>query len=288
MPSPEQTQTKVCYRHPRTETAVSCSHCERPICTDCMVFSAVGIKCPECAGTPVRTRKAATRVRVAAGSRGGSYIVTRALIGVMIAVFVLQLVSSGDVRGAGGELFQKGALNGRTIADGDWWRLVTSSFLHVNGIHIFFNLLMLWWFGRPLEELIGRGRFLGVYAVAVLAGAAGSLAIAPERATVGASGAVFGILGAGLVLERSRIPVFGGAALIVILFNLAFSFVLSNISVGGHIGGALGGALAMLVLSRFGRGHAVHGRVGAVEIVGLVTLAALSVAIAYVRAQGLA
>lgn len=286
MSSTEQTQTKVCYRHPRTETAVSCSHCERPICTDCMVFSAVGIKCPECAGTPTGARKTASRVRVAAG-RGGGYVVTRALVGVMIAVFVIQALAAGDIRGLGGEVFREGALYGPLVADGEWWRLVTASFLHAGPIHIFFNLLMLWWFGRPLEELIGRGRFLGVYAVAVFAGAAGSLLIAPENATVGASGAVFGILGAGLVLERNRIPVFGGAALAVVAFNLVFSFVLSNVSIGGHVGGLLGGALAMLVLSRFGRGHAVHGRVGAIEIVGLVALAALSVAIAFVRVQGI-
>jgi len=285
--SPEQTQAKVCYRHPRTETAVSCSNCERPICTDCMVFTSVGIKCPECGGTPVGAKKAATRGRTAA-FRGTDYIVTRAMIVICVAVYVLQVAAAGDIRGTTGEVFREAALFGPFVADGEWWRLVTAGFLHAGPIHLFFNMLMLWWFGRPLEELIGRGRFISIYAVSLLAGAAGALLITPTGASVGASGAVFGILGAGLVLERNRIPVFGRAALIVIAFNLAFSFVLNNVSVGGHVGGLVGGMGAMLVLSRFGRGHAVYGRIGATELAGLVVLALASVAVSYARVRGLA
>ena len=276
----------VCFRHPRTEATVRCSSCERPICTDCMVFGHV-IKCPECAGTPTGARKTATRVRVAAGTGAGE-IVTKTIVAVTIAAFLVQIVEAGDIQGLTGRIFKEGLLYGPFVADGDWWRLVTSAFLHAGPIHILFNLLMLWWFGRPLEAFIGRGRFIGVFAVSVLAGAAGALLVSPERATVGASGAVFGILGAGLVLERSRIPVFGGAALMIVAFNLVFSFVLSNVTVGGHVGGLVGGALAMLALSNFGRKHAVYGRIGAIEIFSLVAIAALSVAIAYARVQGLA
>jgi membrane associated rhomboid family serine protease len=252
-----------------------------------MVFTSVGIKCPECAGTPVGAKKATTRVRTAT-FRGTDYIVTRSLIGICIAVYILQVAAAGDIRGTTGDVFREAALFGPLVADGEWWRLITSGFLHAGPIHLFFNMLMLWWFGRPLEQLIGGGRFLSVYAVSLLAGAAGALLITPTSASVGASGAVFGILGAGLVLERNRIPVFGGAALVVIAFNLAFSFVLNNVSVGGHIGGLIGGMGAMLVLSRFGRGHAVHGRIGATELVGLLALAVVSVAVSYARVRGLA
>ena len=276
----------VCYRHSRTEATVRCSSCDRPICTDCMVFGHV-IKCPDCAGTPTAPRKAATRVRVAAGSGAGE-IVTRVLIGLYLAVFLVQAAEAGDIQGLRGRVFQEGALFGPFVADGEWWRLVTSSFLHAGPIHLLFNALMLWWFGRPLENLLGRGRFLGIYAVGVLCGAAGALIVAPERATIGASGAVFAILGAGVVLERSRIPVFGGAPFMVVAFNLVFSFVLSNVTVGGHVGGLVGGVLAMLVLSNFGRKHAVYGRIGAVEVLSLVAVAAVSVAIAYARVRGLA
>ena len=274
-------ETLVCYRHPRTETAVTCSDCERPICTDCMVFGPVGIRCPECAGRPTGVRKATAGVRSAAAEGGNT--ITKALIGVNAGVFLLELTQRGVI--------DEYALHGPSVAAGDWWRLLTSSFLHANAIHLLLNMLMLWWFGSPLEGLLGRGRFLGLYLVSALAGSAGALLLSPRALTVGASGAVFGILGAGLLLERRRIYVFGGAALMVVLFNLAFTFIASgpvNISIGGHLGGLAGGVLAMVALSRFGRGHAVYGRVGLAGVAGLVAVALVSVAIAYARVRGLA
>src|SRR6266508_3843649 len=158
MATPEQTQTQVCYRHPRNATAVSCSNCGRPICTDCMVFSAVGIKCPECAGQPGGVKRATTRAQRVAGTGTGA-IVTKSLIGISVAVYLLQVAQSGDLSGTsiGASIFRNGALDGPDVANGEWWRLITSSFLHAGPIHFFFNMLMLWWFGRPLEELIGRG-----------------------------------------------------------------------------------------------------------------------------------
>jgi membrane associated rhomboid family serine protease len=252
-----------------------------------MVFSPVGIKCPECAGQPTGPRKTATQARRAASSGTGG-LATKVLIGVNVAVFLLELAQAGRFGVASSEAFQNGALYGPAVADGDWWRLVTCGFLHVNFIHILFNMLMLWWFGRPLEEYVGRARFVGIYFVSLLAGSAGSLLLTPDVPTAGASGAVFGILGAGLVLERTGTPIFGGQALIVVAFNIIFSFIVSNVSIGGHIGGLVGGMLAMLVLSRFGRGHAAYGRVGLVGIAGLLAIGIVSVAIAYARVRGLA
>ena len=287
MEAQEQTQAMVCYRHPRNETAVSCSSCGRPICTDCMVFASVGIKCPECAGQPTGAKKTARRVRSKAGALQGP-VVTKALIGLMVIVYVAQIGQSGGINELGGSLFMKGALFGPAVAQGEWWRLVTSAFLHGSPLHLLFNVLMLWWFGGPLEMLLGRGRFIGIFLVSILAGSAGSLVVSPDVATIGASGAVFGVLGAGLVLERNQIQVFGGSALLVVAFNLVFSFVLSNVSIGGHIGGLLGGMLAMLALSRFGRGHAVYGRIDATTIGGLVGVGVLSVAISWARVRGYA
>ncbi len=287
MASPERTQTLVCYRHPKNETAVTCSTCGRPICTECMVFAAVGIKCPECAGRPTGARAASKRVRGAAATGTGS-VVTKALIAINIVVFLLQLGEGDSGRTGTSEVFQRGALFGPAVADGEWWRLVTSAFLHAGPVHLLFNMLMLWWFGGPLESLLGRGRFVAVYAVSLLAGSAGALLFAPQAPTVGASGAVFGILGAGLLLERRGIYVFGGAALVVVLFNIAFSFIAANISIGGHLGGLAGGMLATLVLSGFGRGHASYSRLGALEVAGLVAIAVTSVAVAYARVRGLA
>ena len=280
-------QSLVCYRHPKIETAVACSNCGRPICTDCMVFAAVGIKCPECAGQPTGVKKATTRARAATGEGTGA-IVTKALIGVNVGVFLLQLATAGDLRGTAGEVFVRGVLYGPFIAEDGWWGLVTAGFLRAGLIHLVFNMLMLWWFGSALENLLGRGRFLGLYAVSILAGSAGSLLLAPDAPTVGASAGVFGILGAGLVLERSGINVFGGAALMVVLLNVALSFAIAQISLGGHLGGLAGGMLAILALTRFGRGHAAYGRLGPVGVGGLVAVALASVAIAYARVRGYA
>jgi membrane associated rhomboid family serine protease len=290
MATPEQTQTQVCYRHPNRETGVSCSNCGRPICHDCMNFAAVGIKCPDCAGRPAGARATARRVRASAGTGTGS-IVTKTIVAVTVAAFLVQVAQSpGGLRDPlGGELVQDGILYGPAVAAGDWWRLVTASLLHANVIHIGLNMLMLWWFGQALEAMLGRARFLGIYVVSVLAGSAGALLLSPTEPTLGASGGVFGILGAGLVLERRNINVFGGSALLIVLFNLGFTFIHpTSISVGGHLGGLAGGALAVLALSGFGRGHPVYGRLDLLTVGSFVGVAAASVLVAYLRVRGLA
>jgi membrane associated rhomboid family serine protease len=256
-----------------------------------MVFSAVGIKCPECAGTPAGAKRAATRVRSAAG-QGTGFIATNALIVANILVYVVQSTGGTLWDPRQGEVYQEGFLSADRLAAGEWWRLVTSEFLHGSPIHLFFNMLLLWWFGRALEALLGRGRFLAIYFLSILAGSAGAVVVSPETASVGASGAVFGILGAGLVLERNRIDVFGGSALFVVLFNLAFTFTAGiaggYISIGSHVGGLVGGVLAVLAFSRWGRGHAVYGRVDALALAGLAGIALASVALAYLRVRGYA
>ena len=288
MATTEQAQTSVCYRHPKNETAVACSNCGRPICTECMVFAAVGIKCPECAGQPTGISRATKRTRISAGVGTGA-LVTRGLIGISVAVFLLQIAQAGDLNGRAGDIWVRGSLIGGFVADGEWWRLVTSAFIHASPIHLLFNMLMLWWFGSALEELVGRVRFLGIVLVSILGGAAGSLlATQANELTVGASGAVFGILGAGVVLERRQIMVFGGGALGVVVLNLMLSFLIPGISIGGHLGGLAAGAGATLALSRFGRGHAAYGRLGIEGAAGLVAVAALSIAVAYFRVRGYA
>jgi membrane associated rhomboid family serine protease len=287
MATEERADTMVCYRHTNTETAVACSACGRPICPDCMVFAAVGIKCPECAGRASGAQRTARRIGTAAGQGTGS-IVTKTLIGLNVAIYVVQLAQANTLEGDRGPIFENGVLFGPFLADGEWWRLMTSAFLHASPIHILFNMLMLWWFGAPLEAMLGRARFIGIYFVSILAGAAGALLVSPTSAVVGASGAVFGILGAGLILERNRIQVFGGSALLVVGFNLVLSFILSYVSLGGHLGGLAGGAAAMLALTQFGRRHAVYGRADAATVAGLVGVAVISVAIAYARVRGYA
>jgi membrane associated rhomboid family serine protease len=287
MATEERADTMVCYRHTNTETAVACSACGRPICPDCMVFAAVGIKCPECAGRASGAQRTARKIGTAAGQGTGS-VVTKALIGLNVAIYVVQLAQANTIAGDRGPIFENGVLYGPFLADGEWWRLITSAFLHASPIHILFNMLMLWWFGAPLEAMLGRARFIGIYFVSILAGAAGALLVSPTSPVVGASGAVFGILGAGLVLERNRIQVFGGSALLVVGFNLVLSFILSYVSLGGHLGGLAGGAAAMLALTHFGRRHAVYGRADATTVAGLLGVALISLAVAYARVRGYA
>jgi membrane associated rhomboid family serine protease len=279
-------QAMVCYRHPGRETLVSCSNCERPICTDCMVQTAVGIKCPECAGQPAGVAKAAGRARRVAGEGTGA-IVTKALIAVNAGIFLLQFVT-GSGRPLQSDLFERGALYGPLVADGEWWRLVTAGFLHASVIHIAFNMLMLWWFGSALEALLGRGRFLVVYGLGLITGSAGALLLSPEAATVGASGAVFAVLGAGLVLERRGINVFGGAALMIVLLNVAISLFVPNISLGGHLGGLTGGALAILAFMHFSRSHPAYSKLDVATIASLVGIGVGSLVIAYLRVRGYA
>src|SRR5881227_4242261 len=179
-------------------------------------------------------------------------------------------------------------LFGPFVANGDWWRLITAAFLHASLIHIGFNMYFLWFAGAPVEAALGRGRFLLIYVVSGLAGSAGALVLDPLRPTVGASGAIFGVLGAGLVLERQRDYVFGGSALGIIVINLVITFSIPNISIGGHLGGLIAGALCALGLTRFGRGSAAYGRPGLVGIATIVIVGVASIGIAYWKAKGYA
>ena len=277
-----------CYRHPNRETGVSCSECGRGICPDCMVFAPVGIRCPEHAG------KAQGPSRVTQGVRRVSYegqgaLVTKILIGINVLVFLINLAQGSSLTQVSGSLFVKGALYVPGGLDqGEWYRLITAAFLHASMIHLLFNMLVLWFIGAPVERAIGRGRFLAIYIVSGLAGSAGAIIFSPNVVTVGASGAIFGILGAALVLEGQKNYVLGGQALGLIAVNLIFTFAIPNISIGGHIGGLIGGALSMLAFSRLGRTHAIYGRPGLLGVAGVVAVGVASVLVAYFRVQGLA
>ncbi len=197
---------------------------------------------------------------------------TRALIALNVGIYLAELAGGSGIDANRGYIFEHGALFGPLVAAGDWWRIITAAFLHYGPIHLGMNMLALWWFGAPVEYALGRGRFLLLYVVSGLAGSAGALLLSPNAVTVGASGAIFGVLGAALVLERQGSMVFGGQAMTIIVINLVFTFAIGNISIGGHIGGLIGGALCMLAISRFGRGHAIYGRPGVPGIAGVVAI----------------
>jgi membrane associated rhomboid family serine protease len=245
-----------------------------------MVFAPVGIKCPDHAGVAQGAARVSKGVR-RASIEGTGALVTKVLIGINVVVYLVTLAQGGTIGRVGGDLYARWALFGPLVAEGEWWRLITATFLHASLIHLAFNMLFLWWIGAPVEEAIGRARFLLLYLVSGLAGSAGALVFSPNAITVGASGCLFGILGAALVFERQRNYVLGGGALTIILLNLAITFVIPGISIGGHLGGLVGGALGALALSRLGRTHAIYGRPGVLGIAGVLAVGLASVAVAF-------
>jgi membrane associated rhomboid family serine protease len=275
---------RTCYRHPDRVTGLSCTECGRPICTECMTMAPVGIRCPEHSGKAQGVQRVTKGVRRAAFEGTGAKV-TKALIGVNVGVYVAELATGGGVNGTGSTIYLHGVLFGPLLEQGEWWRLVTAAFLHYGPVHLILNMVALYWFGSLLEERIGSGRYLLLYLVSGLAGSAGALLWSNGflTPTVGASGAIFGILGAGLVLERQRDYVFGGSALGVIVINFVFTFSISGISKGGHIGGLVGGILCALGLTRFGRGHAAYGRPGVLGVATIVLIGVASIAVAYWR-----
>jgi membrane associated rhomboid family serine protease len=275
---------QTCYRHPDRATGLSCSECGRPICTECMTMAPVGIRCPEHSGKAQGVQRVTRGVqRVAFEGTGAK--VTKALVAINVAVYVAELVTGGGVNGTGSTIYLHGVLYGPLVEQGDWWRLLTAAFLHYGPVHLILNMVGLYWFGSLLEERIGAARYLMLYLVSGLAGSAGALLWSNGflTPTVGASGAIFGILGAGLVLERQRDYVFGGSAMGVIVINFVLTFSISSISKGGHIGGLVGGILCALGLTRFGRGHAAYGRPGVLGVATIVLVGVASIAIAYWR-----
>jgi membrane associated rhomboid family serine protease len=228
---------------------------------------------------------------------GTGGLVTKALIAANVLVYLINLAQGASLSDNAGDLFLDWALIGQAelvpsgqligVAEGEWWRLITSVFLHGSLIHLAFNMLFLFWIGTPIEEAIGRARFLILYLVSGLAGSAGALLLTdPGDLTVGASGAIFGLLGAALVFETQRTFILGGSALTIIVLNLVITLLPgTNISIGGHIGGLVGGALGGLALSRFGRSHAVYGRPGVIGFAALILVGVASVLLAYWRVE---
>jgi membrane associated rhomboid family serine protease len=271
-----------------------------------MTPAPVGLRCPDHSGKPQGVRRItapAERAVTGAGSRRAN-LVTSILIGINLAVYGLELATGGSVSGTGNWLFTHGALliNGAYeggnvvalpahyplppgydavgLAHGEWWRLLTSAFLHYGPFHLAMNMYSLFFAGSLLEQLIGRWRFALLYLASGVAGSAGAVLISPNVVTLGASGAIFGVLGGLFVLERRGNIATGGQIAGLIVINLIFTFALaSHISVGGHLGGLVGGVILMLILVRFRRSAAL-------AVAGTLAVAAAAALIAYVRVRG--
>ncbi len=243
------TQIQTCYRHGDRRAGVVCQRCDRPICPDCMRQASVGFHCPECtksgAQKIVRPRDLVTKP-----------MVTQVLIGINVAVALVGMSLQGDDLVFKGGLVANGFLDGELVgvANGEWYRIVTSGFLHAGLLHLGFNMFVLYQLGKLLEGALGRLRYTIVYFVAMFSGSLGVMILSPDSLTVGASGAVFGLMGAAVATLRQRgIDVMSTGLGGTIVLNLVITFTLSRyISVGGHVGGLIGGFLAGWILVDIG------------------------------------
>jgi membrane associated rhomboid family serine protease len=298
-PSVPETGVPTCYRHPDRETYISCQRCGRPICPDCMRDAAVGFHCPTCVSEGTRSTRSG---RTAYGGRRprNPTATSLALISLNLGVWLLILATGGSAsrwverlalmptgRCTEGEFFYPGVPEGVCVAagrlwydgvaEGAYWQLITSAFTHVEIWHIAFNMIALWFLGPQLELAIGRARFLVLsFGSALTASALVYWAAGPNSATLGASGAVFGLMGGLLVIA---IKVRGNVQTILMWIGLNFFITIAGgsfISWQGHLGGFLGGAAIAAVMVYSPRERRTAWQVAGVTAIGLLTVAAIA------------
>jgi membrane associated rhomboid family serine protease len=280
------TQTEYCYRHPKEATRVHCTRCNRPICTDCMIPAPVGHQCPECVAEARRAFRQGPAARARVRSLRSTSM-TKSLLLVLAAVFVVEVVKSGGGTPTGRTLFDMGALYPRAVAQGQWWRLVTVMFLHANIIHIAFNAWALWIFGQFVESSLGRWPFLAIFVVSAFIGSVASYAFGPvQELGVGASGGIVGLFGAFIVynLRRRHLEMARGnlrLALFLILLNSILPLLGGTLGIGtidyrAHLGGLVAGFIAGAALEGVGpcRFHAL------IRVAGVLGLIVLGIAVA--------
>ncbi len=275
--TPGGDEPATCYRHPAREAHVRCTRCDRRICPDCMIEASVGFQCPEC----VREGNATIRQpRTSLGGRvtDNSGIVTKVIIGINVLVYFAQQLSASFEYHLLliGERFDPFTGQQIGVAEGEYYRLLTSAFMHGSLLHIAFNMYALYLFGPPLEAALGRVRYLSLYLLSALGGSAASYAFnAPSGASLGASGAVFGLLGAFFVVNRK----FGrdnSGLLVLVAINLAIAFLpgFNNIDWHAHVGGLITGALVASVMV-----YAPRSRRNVVQAAGCVVVLLIIVAV---------
>ena len=231
-----QSQAPGCYRHPDRTTYIRCTRCEQPICPDCMRSAAVGFQCPDCVGEAART------VRQPSTVSGGGLItkpyVTWTLIGLTVAIFMWQFAA-----GVGAVAEDYGMWPFGIVLYGEWWRLLTAAFLHGSWLHIAFNMYVLFVLGPTLERVLGHLRFIVLYIVAALGGSVASYVFSdPRTVSVGASGAIFGLMGA-LIVAGRRMRWDITQVLILLGINVVIGFLSPEVDWRAHFGGLVVGAL---------------------------------------------
>ena len=232
-----------CYRHPDRQSFIICQRCGRTVCSECQTQAAVGVHCPECVrearqSAPRTSRGTRTRIKRSMRSSSGVPVVTYTLIGLNIAVFALDFVTGGSLYGW---LAYRGDFTGSQP-----WRMLTSTFMHASVLHLLFNMFSLFIFGPVIENAVGRARFAALYLLAGFGGSLAVLLLAPDQAVVGASGAIFGLLGAFFIIQR-RLGGNNAQLLVLIGLNVAFGFIVPNVAWQAHVGGLVVGAAVAAV-----------------------------------------
>lgn len=278
----------VCVRHPDRATALRCVRCDRPSCPECLHEASVGHQCVDCVAAGARgVRRAVT---VAGAEPGTRPVMVPILIALNVAMFAWtatqasSIIQNFIVGNFVAPIFDAWALEPALVGEGEWWRVVTSGFLHVGPLHLAFNMLALWIIGRDLEIVLGRGRFLAVYMVSLLGGSAAVMLFEDANARVaGASGAVFGLMGAlAVVLYRQKAPV--GQVLVLIAVNFALGLWINStstsvsISLIAHLGGLAVGAAATAALVYAPARNRVAFQAGALGGLAVLLLVLMAVA----------
>ena len=233
---PETPQATVCYRHPTKASGVQCQRCDRFICSQCMHQASVGVHCPEC--TSQNKQKVYTRTNLP-GTRG---LVTQAIIGINVAVFLLQFVLfDATITDDGRTAFELGIYGPNIGQANEWWRIITSGFGHFGIMHLGMNMYSLYILGPIIERKLGPTRFALAYTASLVGGSLGALVLDPLAFTMGASGAIFGLLGLLVMMFRSQgISIAKSGLGPVLLLNLFISLS-GFVSLGGHAGGFIVG-----------------------------------------------
>jgi membrane associated rhomboid family serine protease len=279
-PPPPPTEVPTCYRHPDRQTYVRCTRCGRFICGDCMRSAAVGHQCVECVAEGNKSVRQA-RSPMGGGLRpaGALPVVTYSLIAVNLIAFVAQMAIP--------DFQTQLVLWSPAVADGQWYRLITSAFLHYGVMHILFNMLVLYVMGPQLEQLFGRLRFGALYGVSAIGGSVLVYLLAPlNTGTAGASGAIYGLFGATFVVAK-RMNLDLRPVLAVIGLNVAFTLIVplvssQNISWQGHLGGLVTGALVTAAFL-----YAPRQRQSLVQAGAVVALLAVFIGLILWRTQSL-
>ncbi len=241
----ETEEVTTCFRHHDRETGRRCSRCERYACSDCLVQAAVGSQCFEC----VKAARPPAKERLRRWNATQGALATKVIIGLNLAVYLLTTVTSTGRNATNIEA--RLVVDAFDVHAGELYRLVTSGFVHFGIFHIGMNMVLLYRFGEGLERVLGKPRFVLLFTASLLGGSFGALLLSPHAATGGASGAVFGLLGATAIGMRQRgVSMSEGGVGGLIVINLVLSVALPGISLGGHVGGLVAGGLVGAAMLR--------------------------------------